>query len=153
MSYTMRQTTLTDLNTIAEHRYLMFAEMGMDVDMLAEARAVYIPWLQEVLSDGNYIGVFAQSEGEIIAGAGMWVTTGAPLPTLHSPDLRRANIVNVYTHPDHRRRGLARQLVNHLLDIARDKGIPVVQLHASDAGRALYESIGFRDTNELRLFL
>jgi len=153
MTYTTRLTTYADHIIIADHRYLMFAEMGMDADMLAQAREVYVPWLQTFIQAGDYIGVFSEYDNTVIAGAGMWLTTGAPLPALHSPDLRRANIVNVYTHPHHRRKGLAKQIVNQLIDIAREKGIPVVQLHASDAGRPLYESMGFTNTNELRLLL
>lgn len=154
MTYTTRLTTLDDLDIIIDHRYLMFAEIGkVDVEMLKKTSAIYAPWLEEFITAGNYIGIFAEYEGEIVAGAGMWLTLGAPLPTLHSSDHRRANIVNVYTHPDHRRKGLARQLVEDLINIAREKEFPVVQLHASDAGRPLYESMGFRTTNELQLML
>jgi predicted GNAT family acetyltransferase len=62
-------------------------------------------------------------------------------------------IVNVYTEPDHRRRGLARRLMVTMLDWLRQEGYGTVSLHASDYGRALYESLGFRATNEMRLQL
>ena len=151
--YIFRHATLADTETIADHRYLMFAEMGMDVEMLAQARVHFVPWLVERLSNGSYIGILVECERQVISGAGLWVSMGAPLPALHSSDHRRATIVNVYTHPDHRRKGLARQLMNRLINIAREEGYPVVQLHASEAGRPLDESMGFRPTNELRLLL
>ena len=151
--YTFRTATVADTECIADQRYLMFAEMGMDTEMLAKARVHYVPWLVERLSNGIYTGTLVESDAIVIAGAGIWVGMGAPLPTLHSSDHRRASIVNVYTHPDHRRRGLARQLVSRLIDFAREENYPIITLHASDAGRALYESMGFRNTNELRLQL
>jgi len=151
--YTFRQATIADTETIADHRTLMFAEIGIDMDTLIQNRDYYVPWLAERLSNGIYTGILVDFKQEIIAGAGLWVAYGAPLPTLHSSDLRRANIVNVYTHPEHRRKGLARQMMTQLLNIARKEGLPAAQLHASDAGRPLYESMGFNNTNEFRLFL
>lgn len=151
--YTFRRATIADTGTIADHRTMMFAEMGMDNDMLIENRDYYEPWLAERLSNGKYIGILVECEQQVIAGAGLWVSMGAPLPTLQSSDHRRVTIVNVYTQPDHRRKGLARQLMTRLIDIAHEEKYPVLQLHASGAGRPLYESMGFLNTNELRLVL
>jgi ribosomal protein S18 acetylase RimI-like enzyme len=151
--YIFRRATIADTETIADHRTWMFAEMGMDTDILAQTRKIYVPWLAERLSNRNYIGILIEYQQEVIAGAGIWVAIGAPLPTLPITDHRRANIVNVYTNPEHRRKGLARQMMTRLLDIARENGYPIAQLHASDAGRPLYESIGFSNTNEFRLVL
>ena len=62
-------------------------------------------------------------------------------------------IVNVYTEPAYRRRGLARRLMIAMLDWLRQQGYGTVSLHASDYGRPLYESLGFKVTNEMRLQL
>jgi GNAT superfamily N-acetyltransferase len=62
-------------------------------------------------------------------------------------------IVNVYTEPAWRRHGLARGLMVAMLDWLRQEGYGTVSLHASDFGRPLYESLGFRSTNEMRLQL
>jgi GNAT superfamily N-acetyltransferase len=54
-------------------------------------------------------------------------------------------IAMVITHPDYRRRGLARRLVEATLAVADARGIPTVKLDASDAGRPLYLELGFVD--------
>jgi len=41
-------------------------------------------------------------------------------------------------------------LMHRLLGWAQAEGYDRVSLHASDAGRALYASLGFRPTNEMR---
>ncbi len=66
---------------------------------------------------------------------------------------RLGNIVNVYTEPEFRRRGLARRLVQVALDWCKDNRIDVVILHASDEGRPLYETMGFKAGNEMRFRL
>mgnify|MGYP003548309000 CR=1 FL=1 len=45
------------------------------------------------------------------------------------------------------------QLVDEALGVCRESGVTAVSLHASDAGRPLYESLGFVATNEMRLSL
>jgi GNAT superfamily N-acetyltransferase len=66
---------------------------------------------------------------------------------------RRGNIVNVYTEPEFRRRGLARRLVEAALEWCKKNNIDFVILHASDQGRSLYESLGFQPSNEMRVRL
>lgn len=49
----------------------------------------------------------------------------------------------VLTHPDYRRRGLARLLVGACLDLAAAHGIPTVKLDATEDGTPLYQSFEF----------
>ncbi len=72
-------------------------------------------------------------------------------PHMIGPGARRGNILNVYTEPRSRRLGLARRLMETALDWCRDNGIRAVILHASPEGRPLYESLGFKSTNEMRV--
>ena len=44
---------------------------------------------------------------------------------------------------------MAHSLVKECLAEARKKGLLVVSLHASDAGRPVYESMGFHPSNEM----
>jgi len=67
--------------------------------------------------------------------------SSAPL----DPD--EAHIRMVGVHPDHRRRGIARRLVEACIDIARDHGKRRLTLETDPimgAARALYESLGFQ---------
>ena len=61
--------------------------------------------------------------------------------------------VNVYTEPQWRGRGIARALMRELMRWASEQGTDRVVLHASDAGRPLYVSLGFHSTNEMRWFV
>jgi len=50
----------------------------------------------------------------------------------------------IVTEPAHQRRGLGRALMHALQALARDAGRPAGVLVATDAGRALYETLGWR---------
>lgn len=57
------------------------------------------------------------------------------------------HITNIAVHPDFRRRGIARTLLNHILDDARRRSLRVVALEvrpSNQEARKLYESYGFR---------
>src|SRR5215472_10169936 len=103
----------------------------------------FLPWVRRKMESGDYLAWFAEAaDGLIAAGAGLWLMEWMP----HRPGGpgRRGNILNVYTQPAYRRRGLARHLMNQILEWERKREIEVVILHASDEGRPLYESMGFR---------
>jgi GNAT superfamily N-acetyltransferase len=81
----------------------------------------------------------------------------SPSPTLSHQngetiisDGRQGLIVNVFTEPEWRRRGLARLLMEEILAWSREKGLESLTLHASDDGRALYQQLGFIATDEMR---
>jgi GNAT superfamily N-acetyltransferase len=78
----------------------------------------------------------------------------SPWPShTYDGECRRATILNVYTYPEFRRRGIARQLMGTMIDWCRDQGLAVVYLHASPDGRPLYEALGFEPTAEMRFKL
>ncbi len=49
----------------------------------------------------------------------------------------------VSTDPAHRRKGYARAVMNALHDWAIGQGVRVIDLHATEVGRPLYESLGY----------
>ncbi len=149
----MRVAAPADAAIIADHRAAMFRDMGVlaaaDVPALRDASRRY---LAAALADGRYRGWLAESEGEVVAGAGLVTYAALPRPEKLSGG-EDAYVFNVYTAPAHRRRGLARELMTVILAWCRERGITCVNLHASDAGRRLYERLGFAATREMRLVL
>ena len=51
----------------------------------------------------------------------------------------------VLTHPEYRKRGFARRLVECALESADSRNIPSIKLDATEQGLALYRSLGFRE--------
>lgn len=149
----IRETTPEDLPLVLRHRRGMFEDMGLrDAGSLDAMEAASRPFFDRALREGHYRGFFAVDEGgRVLAGGGVVLLEYQPHPT--DPRPRRPFIVNMYTEPDHRRRGLARRLLEAMIGWCRQEGYAVVFLHASDAGRPLYEELGFQATNEMRLRL
>ena len=142
-----------DLAAILHHRRAMFEDMGYkDATALDAMDAGSRPFFAQALAEGWYRGWLAQSGGgEVVAGGGILILPWPANP--RDAQTRRPMIVNVYTEPAYRRRGLARRLMVAMLEWAHREGYGTVSLHASDFGRSLYESLGFQATNEMRLQL
>ena len=70
------------------------------------------------------------------------------MPTFSHPTGKRAPLMNVYTAPDYRGQGIARRIVEWLLEEAKCRGITEISLDATASGRPLYRKLGFRDSAE-----
>lgn len=147
----LRRAAVADAAEITRHRREMFREMrNGEAAALGEMEARFLPWVTAKLAAEEYLGWFAVAEdGTIAAGAGLWLMEWPPHMLGRSS--RRGYLLNVYTDPRFRRRGLAKELVEVATDWCRINGIDVMVLHASNAGRSIYEQLGFAPTNEMRM--
>ena len=127
----------------------MFAAMGGQEDSVLDAvgRASEA-WTARMIEAGKYLGWIAWEDRKAVASAGMMILDWPPHP-LDPMGQNRAYLLNVYVDPEFRRRGLARELVSLCLEEARRRKIKVIALHASRQGASLYESLGFRTSNEM----
>ena len=154
--FTIRFATPADADAIAEHRARMFEEMG---ELSPDASKILRTKSQERLGDliarGQYIGwlaVPAQRPEIIAGGAGVQLRAVLPHPKEGNKVAEglHAIILNVFTEPQWRRQGVALLLLQRIFDWARAEQIDRLILHASAAGRSLYERLGFVGTNEMR---
>ena len=158
--FAIRLATVADAALIGSQRARMFHELEMVPDALLDYyRQRCESRLRELLGTGEYIGWLtypAISPNEIIAGAGVQLRRVLPHPvgeTLEETviaDGRHAIVLNVWTEPNWRRRGLATMLMKTILDWARAERLDRLVLHASDEGRPVYHRLGFIPTTEMR---
>jgi len=149
----IREATARDLTHILGHRRSMFEAMGeRDTASLEAMQTASESYFRSALENGTYCGWLAEeSEGQAVGGGGIVISAWPAMP--RAPQARRATILNMYTDPAYRRRGIARRLMETMVEWLIAQGFCEVSLHASDFGRPLYEQLGFRPTNEMRLAL
>jgi len=147
----IREAAPKESTIVLDHRRSMFRDMGQGTAEELDAMVVTAsPWLARALADGSYRHWLAvDGAGRVMGGGGVLLCSWPANPK----DLctERAVIQNVYTEPEFRGRGVARQILVTILEWARQRGLRSVHLHASDEGRFLYEKMGFEATNEMRL--
>jgi GNAT superfamily N-acetyltransferase len=153
----LRKATPDDVSILVKHRRWMFEDMAFARGMshapteLDAMDAAYAQQLQAQLPDDRLQAWVVEAEGRVVASGAILFADWLPRPGDLTECL--AYVHSVYTEPDYRRRGLARRVVQTLIEVCRAKGLQRVTLHASDAGRPMYEAMGFVATNEMRLML
>jgi len=154
--YRIRVCTPGDAATIARHRLCMFSDMGEvpTAQAAAELLDESVEAIRSELASGAYVGWLAVTEADqVVAGAGAHLKVTLPrmsLDGVHVATTPVPLVVNVYTEPAWRKRGLARALMLKLMQWAADSGFDRVVLHASNQARSLYTSLGFVPSNEMR---
>jgi ribosomal protein S18 acetylase RimI-like enzyme len=144
-----RTATAADAGLITHHRRRMFVDAGRADNQVLDVMARnFEPWVAKAIDDGKYIGWLTSDGDRVVAGAGLMLLDWAPHP-LDPRSTQRGYLLNVYVEPEYRRKKLASHLIELALAEARRRKIRVVALHSTEAGRSLYESNGFRRTNEM----
>jgi len=155
-TFQIRRATARDADIISWHRARMFQDMGdVSGDAFEILRAKAQPRLKQWINSGNYIGWLATPADEpemILAGAGVQLQPILPRPRNVSTigEGRQGTIVNVFTEPQWRRRGIAGLLIKEIITWSKIEQIDRLVLHASDEGRSIYERFGFAKSNEMR---
>jgi len=84
-----------------------------------------------------------RADGDIVSCALLLVVEKPMSPAF--PNGRTGTVLNVYTRPAYRRRGLAREVMRALMDSAHALELCPVELKATAEGRPLYGSLGFEE--------
>jgi GNAT superfamily N-acetyltransferase len=139
-----------DVELLVEQRLKMWREvhpeLGMKID---EAEGWTREWTRKRLTETKLIGFIIKAKDGKVAGSGcIWLRDEQPRPT--NPRMIVPYLMSMYTEPEFRRKGVAKLIVQSALKWCRERGYERVVLHASDAGRPLYESLGFEPTTEMR---
>ncbi len=111
---------------------------GQRQQMLALNEAFF----QKNLGSASWQDWVALVDGEVRGIGAMAFLSRPPYPG--NPEGKDAYLLNMYTAPLFRGQGLALAIVHEALQDARTRGVRKVILHATDAGRRIYDKLGFQ---------
>lgn len=152
MNLTYKRATLDDIEILTETRMEVLRaanSLSDDIDMSEVERQSY-SYYQKALNDGTHIA-YLVFDGNLFVGAG-GVSFFQVMPTYRNPSGRKAYIMNMYTNPEYRRKGIAYKTLDILIEDTKSRGVTAISLEATDMGRPLYEKYGFvKMNNEMEL--
>ena len=140
----VERATTDDIPELVELRlaYLTEDSGPLDRDM-ADSIARDLPgYYRERL--GRDLLVYVVRDRDSIASCAFLLVVRKPMSPAF-PTGMTGTVLNVYTRPASRRRGMARALMETMLRDTREMGLSVVELKATDDGYPLYLKVGFVD--------
>ena len=151
---TFRKAVLSDIEKLAEIRSIFLKEVNnvtSEEDRIIVGQAC-LEYFRKTLSDNTFIAWIALDNKEIIATSGL--SFFVVPPKYSALEGKVAYIMNMYTFPIYRNRGIGTELFKKIIDEAKQLGYKKITLNATDMGRPLYEKYGFRDVqNEMEFFV
>jgi ribosomal protein S18 acetylase RimI-like enzyme len=147
-----RRATPQDAETMAVLRLAFLVEIAGASESDLALRDSLLEYFSQAIPADQYVGFLAVADSQIIATSGLAFH-------LHPPSNRNLTgregyIMNIYTKPNWRRRGIATRLLQMLIDHARDKQCSKISMHVMPKGKSIYLSAGFVPIDtEMRLNL
>ena len=126
---------------------LRIAYLQEDLGVIAEddlrsIRAALPVYFEKHLN--NDLMAFVAREGGTIISCAFLLIVEKPMSPAFITG-KTAVVMNVYTMPEHRRKGCAKKLMALLLEDVKALDVSIVELKATEDGYPLYRSLGFED--------
>lgn len=137
----LRRATVDDAAELMRLRGLMHTAMGASVDDPAWRLSCTQAFARR-LATPTFVAFVVDADDRLVSSGAGWLEEHLPSP--HQLDARRGHIASMSTDVAFRRRGYAREVFTALMAWFAEHNLPRVDLRATEDGRPLYESFGFR---------
>ena len=134
-----RRITKADLDEFIDIRIGQLREEGATEDI--DLKPYLMDYYERHMADGTFVSWLAVEDDKIVGTSGMSFVEKPPY--FSCPTGRIGLLSSMFTDKDHRRRGIAKELLRRVVEDARDYGCGCVQITASDMGVLLYTDFGF----------
>ena len=121
----------------------LWEDYGMIRSEIYAAIESSLPEYYQKHLNSDLFAYICRIQSEIVACCFLYVAEKPANPSFVKG--KTGTVLNVYTKPEYRKRGIAEALLKILLDDARHMGLDYVELKSTDSGYALYQKIGFQD--------
>ena len=136
---TYKKLTEKELDAFIKMRINQLREEGAteDIDLVPNLKDYY----KRHMADGTFVSWLAMDGDKIIGTSGMSFVEKPPY--FGCPSGRIGLLSSMFTNPDYRRKGIAKELLSRVINEAKEFGCGTVQITASDMGVKLYTDFGF----------
>ena len=139
MNITYRKLTEKDLDSFICLRIAQLREEGATEEL--DLTSALMDYYLRHLADGTFVSWLVLDGDRIIGTSGMSFVEKPPY--FSCPTGRIGLLSSMYTDPEYRRKGIAKELLSRVVEEARSYGCGAVQITASDMGVLLYTDFGF----------
>ncbi|MEN9639015.1 MAG: hypothetical protein RLZZ262_883 [Bacteroidota bacterium] len=138
-----QKATVRDTADLVESRLLFAKELSNDYtdESIKQLRIQLTEYFAAATENNTCISFIARS-GDKVAGIGSVAMREQP-GNFKNPSGKWGYVMNMYTAPEFRKRGICREILNLLVGEASKYGVTAFELHATPAGERVYTREGF----------
>jgi len=149
-----RRANINDVESLVDFRVRFLNELygHLENDETEILRRSLGKYFREAIPSRSFVAWLAECDGKIVGTSGMVVwQMPARYGGLESGKL--GYVLNMYTVPEARGKGICTRLLNRLIREAKSLGLKYLHLHASEEGMSIYRKAGFSESNQKELGL
>jgi len=148
---TYRKAIVGDIQEMARLRSIFLVEIGACGEDEREAfEAANLKYFEVALKDDSFAAWLAVDGDRIVGTSGLSFSVSPP--SHRCLDGKQAYIMNIFTLPEYRKRGIGKELFWRIAGEAQNRGYKKITLIATDMGKPLYEQYGFEDAKGEMVF-
>ena len=136
---TYRKLSYNELDRFIEMRINQLREEGAKEDI--DIKPALLDYYKRHMTDGTFVSWLAFDNEKIVGTSGLSVIEKPPY--FGCPSGKIGLLSSMFTDKNYRRQGIAKTLLSHIVEEARQAGCGTVQITASDMGVLLYTDFGF----------
>lgn len=154
MEIVYKKLTEAELETFIDMRIGQLTEEyeseGREVPTDVDLKAALFEYYQKHMADGTFVSWLAMDGEKIVGTSGMSFVEKPPYFTCPSGKL--GLLSSMFTAPEYRRMGIAKELLDRVIKEARAYGCGAVHITASDMGVKLYTAYGFKHNGNFMMY-
>lgn len=143
MAYLYHKAGREDLDILVKTRLEMLRAVNKipESEDLTEVAGSCRAYYSESFEKDSHVA-YLVFDGEAFIGCG-GISFYQVMPNIKNPSGMKAYIMNIYTNPRYRGKGIATKVVDLLVTEAHKRNIQKISLDATKMGRPVYERYGF----------
>lgn len=139
MEIEYRKLSEKELDAFIEMRINQLREEGTKEDI--DLKPALLDYYKRHMKDGTFVSWLASDGNNIIGTSGMSFVEKPPY--FGCPSGKIGLLSSMFTNPNYRRKGIAKELLSRVINEAKQYGCGTIQITASDMGVKLYTDFGF----------
>lgn len=154
ISINFREASSDEDSLIAEHFYSLWRDNDVPASSIrSNWLDITLQFIARARVKQGYKAFVAEVGNRVVGSASCQLFEGLYPQALEEQYRKYGYIWGVYVEPPYRGQGIAKKLTSLACDYLKSIDCTRVVLHASPSGQPVYSSLGFVESNEMRLDL
>lgn len=141
----IREVGFSEIEVLTKYRleYLTELQGPQSLDYQVKLKKELSEYFKNAIAQNSFFAYMAQADGRILSFGAM-VLKKIP-GDFNCSSYTEGDILNMYTIPEARNKGVSTLILKRLIDEASARGISKISLHTTKAGEKIYRKFGFSE--------